>query len=100
MKPAIVHAVCGPLKTISCQRKILMEYIKADGQRRLMVGKIIVKEKVHYVLIVVFHGTKQRPIHYKYVCMANFTTLIATLKYHRCYRLFAIQLKVHQPYFY
>ena len=27
MEPAIVHAVCGPLKTIGCQRKILKEYI-------------------------------------------------------------------------
>ena len=59
MEPAIIHTVCGPLKTISCQRKILKEYIKADGQRRVMVGKIIVKEKVHYVLIIVLHGTKQ-----------------------------------------
>ena len=86
MKPAIVHAVCGPLKTIGCQRKILKEYIKADEQRRLMVGKIIVKEKVHYVLKIVLHGIKERPMHYKYVCMANFRTLIATLKCHRCYR--------------
>ena len=95
MRPAIVYAVCGLLKTIGCQRKILKEYIKADGQRRLMVGKITIKEKVHYVLIIVLHGTKQRPMHYKYVCMKNFRTLIATLKCHRCYRLFATQLKVH-----
>ena len=47
MEPAIVHAVCGPLKTIGCQRKIPKEYIKADGQRRLVVGKIVVKVKVH-----------------------------------------------------
>ena len=100
MEPAIVHAVCGPLKTIGCQRKILKEYIKADEQRRLMVGKIIVKEKKHYVFIIVLHGTKQPPMHYKCVCMANFRTLIATLKYRRCYRLFAMQLKVHQPSFY
>ena len=64
-EPAIVHAVSRPPKTIGCQRKILKEYIKADGQRRLMVGKIIVKEKVHYVLIIVLHGTKQRCLHYK-----------------------------------
>ena len=100
MEPAIVHAVCGPPKTIGCQRKILKEYIKADGQRRLMVGKIIVKEKVHYAFIIVFHSTKQRPMHHKYVCMANFRTLIATLKCHKCYRLFAMQLKVHLPSFY
>ena len=68
---------------------------KRDGQRKLVVGKIIVKVKVHYVLIIVLHGTKQRPMHYKYVCVANFRTLIATLKCHRCYRLFAMQLKVH-----
>ena len=30
--------------------------------------------------------------------MTNFRTLIATLKYHRCYTLFAMQL-VHQPSF-
>ena len=58
MEPAIVHAVCGALKTIGCQRKIPKENIKADGQRRLMVGKIIVKEKVHYVFIIVLHGAK------------------------------------------
>ena len=34
------------------------------------------------------------------VCMANFRTLIAPLKYHRCYRLFAMQLKVHRTSFY
>ena len=91
-----VHAVYGLLKAIGCQRKRLKE---ADGQRRLMVGKIIVKEKVHYVLIIVLHGTKQRQMHYKYVCMTNFRTLIPTLKYHRCYRLFAMQLKVHNHLF-
>ena len=96
MESAIVHAVCGPLKTISCQQKILKEYIKTDWQKRLMVGKIIVKEKVHYVL----HCTKQRLMDYNFICMANFRTLIATLKYHKCYRLFAMQLKVRQPSFY
>ena len=100
MVPAIVHAVCEPLKTIGCQRKILKKYMKVDGQRRLLVGKIIVKEKVHYVLIIILHGTKQQLMHYKCVCMMNFRTLIATLKYHRCYRLFAMQQKVHQPSFY
>ena len=85
IETAIVDAVCGPRKTIGCQQKILTEYVKADEQRRLMVGKIIVKEKVHYVLIIVLHGIKQRPMHYKYVCMANFRTLIAILKYHRCF---------------
>ena len=32
MEPGIVHAVCGPLKTIGCQRKILKKYAKADGK--------------------------------------------------------------------
>ena len=40
MEPAIVYAVCGPLKTIDCQRKIPKEYIEADGQMKLVVGKI------------------------------------------------------------
>ena len=65
-----------------------------------MVDKIIVNDKVHSMLIIVLYVTKQRPMHYKYVCMANFRTSIATLKYRRCYRLFAMQLKVHQPSFY
>ena len=70
----------GLQKQSAVSEKILKEYIKADGQRRLMVGKIIVKEKVHYAFIIVFHSTKQRPMHHKYVCMANFRTLIATFE--------------------
>ena len=95
IEPAILHALCGLLKTIGCQRKILKEYIKANGQMRLTVEKTNHKgsNKFRSIIIFLHHQTVTEALHVK---IANFIILIAALKYHRCSRVSAMQLIVHQ----
>ena len=103
MEPAIVHAVCIQKQLASKNNWLSAKNTEGihksrwaketNGWQDYQKGKSALRSHNRYP----WHQAATDALH---VCMANFRALIATLKYHRCYRLFAMQPKVHQPSFY